>query len=76
MPSGFCCCLCYFFLNPTNILCLWKGGFGDLRGNHCCLSLSANAEVWKEDNLERQGGNLILGQICGIHLFRLLSCMV
>lgn len=33
-----------------NILCLWKRGFGDLGGNDCCLSLSANAEVWKEED--------------------------
>lgn len=29
---------------------LWKGGFGDLGGNNCCLSLPTNAEVWKEED--------------------------
>lgn len=55
------------FLTPENILCLWKCRLGGLRGNNCCFSLSLNAEVWKEeDALERQGGNMILGQICVI----------
>lgn len=33
MPSG------VFFLTPESIFCLWKGGYGDLGGNNCCLCL-------------------------------------
>lgn len=49
-------------------LCLWKCGFGYFRGKNGCVFLS-NAEVWEEeDALGWQGGNLILGQICGIRI--------